>query len=117
MGRVTAVRAFLTLVIGAVLLAGCAAKQNAASAQGDPSETTATAGRPLGPDPPARESSPGLPATEAYERAVADYNNCILDHTANLSACEKQWAIMNANSKAVSRLPASQSDKIINVER
>jgi len=46
-----------------------------------------------------RESSPGLAATDAYERAVADYDNCILDHTANLSACEKQRAIMNANTK------------------
>jgi len=116
-GRVTAVRAFLTLVIGAVLLGGCAAKQKAVSAPGDASETTATAGRPLAPDPPARESSPGLAATEEYERAVADYNNCILDHTANLSACEKQRAIMDANRKTGSKLPASQSDKIINVER
>jgi PBP1b-binding outer membrane lipoprotein LpoB len=116
-GRITAVRVFLTLVVGALLLEGCAAKQNAASAQVNPSETTATAGRPLTPDPPARESSTGVPATEAYERAVADYNNCILDHTANLSACEKQRAIMNANRNAGSRLPASQCDKIINVER
>jgi hypothetical protein len=111
------VRVFLTLVVGALLLGDCAAKQNAASAQGNPSETTATVGRPLTPDPPARESSPGVPATEAYERAVADYNNCILDHTANLSACEKQRAIMNVNRNAGSRLPISQSDKIINVER
>ena len=110
-------RAFLTLLIGAVVLGGCAAKQNAVSAQDGPSKTTAIAERPLGPDPPARESSPGLAATEAYERAVADYNNCVLDHTANLSECEKQRAIMNANRKAGSRLPASQSDKIINVER
>jgi hypothetical protein len=113
------VRAFLTVVIGAVLLGGCAAKQKAVSAQDDPSETTAIAGRPLAPDAPkmARESGPGLAATEEYERAVADYNNCILDHTANLSACEKQRALMNADSKAVSRPSLSQSDKIINVER
>jgi PBP1b-binding outer membrane lipoprotein LpoB len=111
------VRAFLTLVIGAVLVGGCAAKQKAVSAQDNPSETTTAVGRPLTPDPPARESSPGVSATEEYDRAVADYNNCILDHTANLSACEKQRAIMNANRKAGSRLPASQSDKIIGVER
>jgi len=155
-------RAFLTVIMGAILLGGCAAKQNAASSQAIiaqedkdraacleqalnkgtndenkkafascmrargynedkpyPSETTANAGKPLVTDAStmARESSPGLAATEAYERAVADYNNCILDHTANLSACEKQRAIMNANSKAGSRLPASQSDKIIDVER
>jgi len=155
-------RAFLTVVIGAILLGGCAAKQNAASgqaviAQEDKdraacleqalnkgtndenkkafascmkargynedkpysSETTEDAGKPLVTDAStmARESSPGLAATEAYERAVADYKNCILDHTANLSACEKQRAIMNANSKVRSRLPASESDKIINVER
>lgn len=110
-------RAFLTLVISAFMLGGCAAKQKAVSAQDNPSETTATIGRPLTPDAPARESSPGVPTTEEYERAVADYNNCVLDHTANLSACEKQRAIMNANRKAGSGLPASQSDKIINVER
>jgi len=111
------VRAFVTLVIGAVLLGGCAAKQKAVSAQDNPGGTTATVGRLLTPDPPARESSPGVPATEAYERAVADYNNCILDHTANLSACEKQRAIMNASRKAGSGLPATQSDKIIDLER
>jgi hypothetical protein len=65
------------LVIAVVLLGGCGAKQNAVSAQ-DPSETTATAGKPLAPDAKtARESSPGLVASEDYERAVVDYNNCI----------------------------------------
>jgi arsenite methyltransferase len=38
------------------------------------------------------ESSPSLSASEDYERAVADYSNCVLDHTANLNACEKQRA-------------------------
>src|SRR5262249_17305249 len=140
-------------VMGAILLGGCAAKQNAASgqvvsAQEDkdsaaclealnngsydenkkafascmrvrghnenkqyPSETTANAGKPLVTNVStiAREGSPGLAATEDYERAVANYNNCILDHTSNLSACEKQQAIMNALGKVSSRSPLSQS--------
>jgi hypothetical protein len=56
-------------------------------------------------------------ATEDYERAIANYNNCILDHTANLSACEKQRAIMNAEGKVLPRSSLSQSNKIIDVER
>jgi hypothetical protein len=28
-------------------------------------------------------------------RAVSDYQNCLLDNTANLSACERQRAAMN----------------------
>jgi hypothetical protein len=112
------VHAILALVIGAILLGGCAAKQNAVSAQ-NPSETTTPAGKPLASDASkmARESSPGVVAGEDYERAVADYNNCVVEHTANLSACEKQRAIMNADEKALSRTSPSQSNKIINMER
>jgi hypothetical protein len=100
-----------------MLLGGCAAKEKAVSPQA--SETTATTGKPLASDAPkmARESTPGLPASEDYERAVADYNKCILDHTADLNACEKQRAIMNADGKALSRPSPSQSNKIINMER
>ena len=54
-----------------------------------PTQTTANARNPLigdGSKNIARESSPELAASENYERAVADYNNCILEHTSNLSA-------------------------------
>jgi hypothetical protein len=85
-GRI-AVRAFLTLLIGAFLLAGCSAKKPA----GSPQASIATL------------SSPSLTASEDYERAVADYNNCVLDHTSNLNACDKQRAIMNSLGKASSR--------------
>jgi hypothetical protein len=111
------VQAFLTLVIGAVLLGGCAARQNAVSAQ-DPSETTASAGKPLAPDAAkaARESGPGLVASGDYERAVTDYNNCILDHTTDLSACEKKRAIMNGLGKVSSRSSLSQSYTLGNTQ-
>ena len=84
-----------------------------------PSEITANAGKPLAADASTRapESSPGAAAGEDYERAVASYNNCILDHTANLSACDQQRAIMNAEGKVSSRSSLSQSNKIINEER
>jgi hypothetical protein len=77
-----------------------------------PSETTANATNPLigdGLKNIARESTPELAASEGYERAVADYNNCVLEHTANLSACEKQRAIMNGLGKVSSRLSLRQS--------
>lgn len=99
------------------MLGGCAAKQKAVSVY-DPSETTATAGKPLASEDPkmARESSPNLVANEDYERAVADYNNCILDHTTDLSACEKQRSIMNG--KALSRPSLKpETKKIINIEQ
>ena len=148
-------RAFLTVIMGAMLLGGCAAKPTegsaqAVSAQEDkdraacleqalkkvsydetqksftscmrargyhedklyPSETTANARNPLindGLKNIARESSPELAASEDYERAVADYNTCILEHTSNLSACEKQQAIMNRLGKVSSRLSLNQS--------
>jgi hypothetical protein len=133
-----------------MLLAGCAAKPTARSAQEDkdraacleeplkkesydehqksfascmtargyhedklyPSETTANARNPLisdGLKNVARESSPELAASERYERAVADYNSCVLEHTSNLSACAKQQAIMNGLGKVSSRLSLGQS--------
>lgn len=148
-------RAFLMVVVGAMLLGGCAAKPSAKSAQAVsaqedndsaacleqplkkesydehqksfascmsargyheeklyPSETTANPRNPSTSDglkTIARESGPGLPASEDYERAVADYNNCVLEHTSNLSACEKQQAIMNGLGKVSSRSSLSQS--------
>jgi hypothetical protein len=155
LGGGIAVRAFLTLLIGAILLEGCAAKQTtgsaqAVSAQEDkdraacleqppkketydehqksfascmrvkgynedklyPSETTANAGKPSisdGMKSMARESSSSLAASEDYESAIADDNNCVLDHTSNLSACEKQRAIMNGLGKVLSRSSLGQS--------
>ena|SRR5690242_3078570 len=146
-------RALPALLIGAVVLGGCAARQGAGSAQAvsaqedkdraacveqslnnkqtsdenqnsfaacmkakgynesNPSGTTANAGKPLlsnGMKNVARESIPGPGAGEDYERAVADYNNCVLDHTSNLNACDKQRAIMNGLGKFSSRSSLSQ---------
>jgi hypothetical protein len=111
-----AVQALLTLIVGAVLLGGCAAKQNAVSAQ-NPSET-ASAGELSAPDAAkaARESGPGLVTSGDYERAVTDYNNCILDHTTDLSACEKKRAIMNGLGKVSSRSSLSQSYTLGNTQ-
>src|SRR6516164_7312797 len=158
-GRIT-VRAFLTLLIAAVLLGGCASKQRAGSAQAvsaqedkdraacveqtlnkqtsnenqnsfascmrakgynesNPSGTTANAGKPLigdGMKSVARESSPGPGASEDYERAVADYNNCVLDHTSNLNACEKQRTIMDRLGKFSSRASLSQGYTLGNTQ-
>ncbi len=94
-------RAFLSLLIGAVLLGGCAAKPSAG-------ETTAGAPKPTisdGLKSMTSESSPALPASEDYERAVANYTDCVYDHTANLAACEKQRAIMDGLGKVSSRPP------------
>ena len=143
-------RSFLTVIMGAMLLGGCAAKPTARSPQAVsaqeekdsaacieqplkkesyderqksfascmratgylPSETTANAKSPLisdGLKNIARESSPELAASENYERAVADYNSCVLEHTSNLSACAKQQAIMNGLGKVSSRLSLGQS--------
>jgi hypothetical protein len=143
------------VIMGAMLLGGCAAKPTAKSAQAVsaqedkdsaacleqplkkesydehqksfascmrargyhedklyPSETSANTRNPSisdGLKNIARESGPGLAASEDYERAVADYNNCVLEHTSNLSACEKQQAIMNRLGKVSSRSSLSQS--------
>jgi hypothetical protein len=75
-----------------------------------PSAATANARNPLirdGSKNIAQESSPEFAAGENYERAIADYNNCVLEHTSNLSACAKQQAIMNGLGKVSSRLSQS----------
>jgi uncharacterized lipoprotein YajG len=105
------VRAFLSLLIGAVLLGGCAAKPTAG-------ETTANAAKPTisdGLKSMTSESSPALPASEDYERAVANYTDCVHDHTANLTACEKQRAIMDGLGKVSSR-SVSQSYTLGNTQ-
>ena len=104
-------RAFLSLLIGAVLLGGCTAKPTAG--------TTANAAKPTisdGLKSMTSESSPSLSASEDYERAVADYSNCVLDHTANLNACEKQRAIMDRLGKVSSRSSSSQSYTLGNTQ-
>jgi len=81
------VRAFGVAVIGALLLGGCTAK---------PKATEPTSGPAMsGAGPPVGSTNVDL-ARDEYDRAVADYQNCILDNTANLSACERQRAAMNA---------------------
>ena len=80
-----------------------------------PSETAANPRNPLvagGLNNIARQSGPESAASEDYERAVADYNNCVLEHTSNLSACQKQQAVMNGLGKISSRLSSSQGYQI-----
>jgi hypothetical protein len=79
-------------MMGAMLLVGCAAKPTASSTQ------VVSAQEDNG------GAAPELAASENYERAVADYNNCVLEHTSNLSACAKQQALMNGLGKVSSRL-------------
>jgi uncharacterized lipoprotein YajG len=94
-------RVFLTLLTGAVLLGGCAAKHAAGGA-------TANAEKPIS-DGITSESSSSLSASENYERAIANYSDCVLDHTGNLNACEKQRSVMNQLGKMSSRSSLSQS--------
>jgi hypothetical protein len=138
--------ALLALVVGSVLLGGCAASQKAVPAQGMsaqeerdraaclegahgeisydeksfsscmtargysedklyPGGTTANVGRPSGSDAmntTARQiTDPAGAVRENYDRAVADYQSCLLDHTSNLSECEKQRALMDADAKVL----------------
>src|SRR5215469_977384 len=97
-------RAFLTVIMGAMLLGGCAAKPTASPVQAVSAQDKDGAAKIIAP-----ESSPELAASERYEHAVADYNNCMLEHTSNLAACDKQQAIMNRLGKGSSRLSSSQS--------
>jgi hypothetical protein len=66
----------------------CAAKQKDGSTQAVKDAGTNVAAPPVSP------SNVDL-AREEYDRAVSDYQNCLLDNTANLSACERQRAAMN----------------------
>jgi hypothetical protein len=106
------VRAFLGLLIGAVLLGGCTAKPT-------PGGTTANTAKPTVSDgfkSTTSENSPSLSVSEDYERAVANYSDCVLDHTANLNACDKQRAIMDRLGKASSRSSLSQSYTLGNTQ-
>jgi hypothetical protein len=62
------------------------------------------------------ETSPSLSASEDYERAVANYSDCVLDHTGNLQACEKQRAIIDRLGKVSSRSSLSQSYTLGNTQ-
>jgi PBP1b-binding outer membrane lipoprotein LpoB len=108
------VRAILSVIIGAMLLGACAAKPTATStsaASAQENKNSAAISDNL--NTIAWENSPEFAASEDYERAVADYNNCVLEHTANLGACEKQKAIMNGLGKVSSRLPLRQTHQIM----
>jgi hypothetical protein len=83
------VRASLLVLIGALVLGGCATKQKELPTQ--PASDTATSGAA----PPVGPNNLDL-ARDEYDRAVADYQNCLLDNTANLSGCDRQRAAMNA---------------------
>ena len=102
----TAVRTFLMVLIGMLLLAGCAAKQKTESSQ--PATDTATSGA----GPPVSPNNLHL-ARDEYDRAVADYQSCLLDNTANLSACERQRAAMNAAATIVFG-PSNKKNTIVN---
>jgi hypothetical protein len=82
------VQSFLIVVIGAFLLGDCAAKQKEGSTQAANDAGTNVAGPPVNPSNVDR-------ARDEYDRAVVDYQSCVLDNTANLSACERQRAAMN----------------------
>jgi hypothetical protein len=66
---------------------GRAAKQKEGSTQAASDAGTNAAGPPVSPNNVDR-------ARDEYDRAVIDYQNCLLDNTANLSACERQRAAM-----------------------
>ncbi len=61
-------------------------------------------------------NGPAATARESYDRAVADYQSCLLDHTSNVSACEKQRAMMNADANLLFG-SSGPSNTIVNLER
>ena len=83
--------------------------------ESNPSGTTANAAKLISVGITSERSS-SLSASENYERAVANYNDCVLDHTGNLGACDKQRAIMNGLGKISSRSSLSQSYTLGNTQ-
>lgn len=81
------VQILLIVLVGALLLGTCAAKQKALS---EATSGTVT----IEAMPPVSPNNVDL-ARDEYDRAVADYQNCLLENTANLSACERQLVAMN----------------------
>ena len=61
---------------------------------------------------PVSSNNLNLPRDD-YDRAVANYQSCVLENTANLSACEKQKAAMNG---AATKLfgPSNKKNTIVN---
>ena len=102
-------RAFLIVLIGTLLLGGCAAKQKTESTQ--PASATAASGA----GPPVSSNSLD-PARNEYDRAVVNYQNCVLENTSNLSACERQRAAMNAAATKVFG-PPNKKNTIVNEGR
>jgi hypothetical protein len=103
------VRALLMILVGAFLLGGCAAKQKTESNQPVTEPATGGAGQPVSPD------NLHL-ARDEYDRAVANYQNCVLENTANLSACEKQRAAMNTAATILFG-PSNKKNTIVNEGR
>jgi hypothetical protein len=97
------------VLIGALLLGGCAAKQKEGSTLAASDTGTNAAGPPLSPNNVDR-------ARDEYDRAVIDYQNCLLDNTANLSACERQRAAMNAAATILFG-PPNKKSAIVNEGR
>ena len=97
------------VLIGALLLGGCAAKQKTESTQ--PASDTAASGA----GPPVRPDNLHV-ARDQYDRAVANYQNCVLDNTSNLSACERQRAAMNSAATIVFG-PPNKKNTIVNEGR
>jgi hypothetical protein len=85
-----------------------------------PGGATANTGRPPGGDTrgaaPPNASGPAVVTRENYDRAVADYQACLLDHTANVSECEKQRAMMNAQARVLFG-SSGPGNTIVGVER
>jgi hypothetical protein len=94
-------RTFLT-VVSVLQLGGCAAKQNAVSTQPASNTGTNVAGPPVSPN------NVDL-ARDEYDRAIIDYQNCVLDNTANLSVCEKQRAAMNSAATILFGRPSKRN--------
>jgi hypothetical protein len=94
------------VLIGALLLGGCAAKQKTESTQ--PASDTATSRA----EPPVSPDNLHL-ARDEYDRAVTNYQNCVLDNTSNLSACERQRAAMNSAATILFG-PSNKKNTIVN---
>ena len=89
-----------------MLLGGCTAQPKAVSTDPPSDITTSGAGPPVSPN------NVDL-ARDEYDRAVTDYQNCLLDNTANLSVCERQRAAMNAAATILFG-PSNKKSTIVN---
>jgi hypothetical protein len=87
-----------------------------ASVGGTKASTASPPGGAPGNAAPPNISGPAVAARENYDRAVADYQSCLLDHTANVSECEKQRAVVNAQAKVLFG-SSGPGNTIVGVER